>query len=339
MESRFEKAKQYLIDLLQTYGHRPILVKVYQDAVFDFDEAYVEEFCQGKPEAESYISSVYSWIERKKEWMDYTFSYYAEKDFVPFLREKPKPKLKKGDLSVGLNVTEEDVEELKGMGYKQISNIHAMIQVFWNFASYRKTIGKGMKNAILSITVDDEAADYLEMYVHYYNRFIQEKTDSDTWTKDRKTAKEINGLKNMHQAELNALNKKFRTEQIELYTKRKQEMSELRKRHSEELAQYVVMTKEYRALIDNYRKLLRNPYGRINQTYDLTNEKDIRNFIQWYKVLHKKIKNQVVKNIVKVRFKDNPDDAKLFEQMVEEYNSTLPVDAVFDDDEEAEEEV
>jgi len=177
------------------------------------------------------------------------------------------------------------------------------------------------------------------MYVHYYNRFIQEKTERDVWAKDRKVTKEINGLKDKHQAELNALNKKFRTEQIELYTKRKQEISELRKKHSEELAQYVVMTKEYRALIDNYRKLLRNPYGRINQTYDLTNEKDIRNFIQWYKVLHKKIKNQVVKNIVKVRFKDNPDDAKLFEQMVEDYNSTLPFDAVFDDDEEAEEEV
>ena len=31
MENRFETAKQYLIDLLRAYGHRPVIVKVRMD--------------------------------------------------------------------------------------------------------------------------------------------------------------------------------------------------------------------------------------------------------------------------------------------------------------------
>ena len=42
-----------------------------------------------------------------------------------------------------------------------------------------------------------------------------------------------------------------------------------------------------------------------------------------YKTVHKKVKNQTVKNIVKARFGDNDDAAELFRRMVEEYNSSL----------------
>lgn len=75
-----------------------------------------------------------------------------------------------------------------------------------------------------------------------------------------------------------------------------------------------------------------NPNGKINQTYDFTDEHDIRAFISWFKTAHKKVKNQTVKYIVAKRFEDNPDDAELFKKMVDEYNSTL----VGDDDEEKE---
>ena len=185
MESRFELAKNYLIDLLRAYGHRLIIVKIAKDgeeirimaknfvkrqlttadipfpfsegnkknfkiinpeldedmlsilfhkAVFELETAYLEEYCEGKPEAEAYINSVYGWIERKQEWLHCTFSYYEGEEFEPFLEKEPEPELKKGDLSVGLEVTEEDVKTLKEMGYQQISSVHAMAQLFWAFA-------------------------------------------------------------------------------------------------------------------------------------------------------------------------------------------------------------
>lgn len=70
------------------------------------------------------------------------------------------------------------------------------------------------------------------------------------------------------------------------------------------------------------------------QAFDLTNEDDIKRFILLYKTIHKKVKNQTVKNIVKARLGDDEDAAELFKRMVEEYNSSLlPID---DDSEEEE---
>ena len=160
MENRFEIAKQYLIDLLRAYGHRPIIVKIKRDgeevevmartfvkrqlteagimfpynelnkkntkivnselendelsiifhkAVFEIEAAYVEEFCQGKPEAEAYINSIYSWIERKQEWLNCTFFYYNGEDFEPFLEERPKPDFEKG------NTVSSDCQRINGV--------------------------------------------------------------------------------------------------------------------------------------------------------------------------------------------------------------------------------
>ena len=385
MESKFESAKLYLIELLRIYGHRLIIVKIKQDgeevevmartfvrrqltaveiefpwnelnkrspkiknpeldddelsilfhrAVFELETAYVEEFCQGKPEAEAYINSIYSWIERKKEWLDCTFSYYADEEIVPFLEESPKEELEMGELSEGLDVTEEDVKVLKKIGFKKISSIRAMMQVFWSFASYRIPISNAMKNAILSITVDEEAGDYLESYCHFYNSFIQGKIESNAWPVDeeqvKKYEKQIKELNRKHQVELEERNKKHKKEITERNKKHQEEQHELAKKSKAKV-------KECNALIEKIRRLVINPNGKINQTYDLTDEHDIRAFISWFKTAHKKVKNQTVKYIVAKRFEDNPDDAELFKKMVEEYNSTLLGSG--DDDEEIEETV
>ena len=385
MESKFENAKLYLIELLRIYGHRLIIVKIKQDgeevevmartfvrrqltaagiefpwnelnkrspkiknpeldddelsllfhrAVFELETAYVEEFCQGKPEAEAYINSIYSWIERKKEWLGCTFSYYEGEEIVPFLEESPKEVLEMGELSEGLDVTEEDVKALKKIGFKKISSIQAMMQVFWSFASHRTPISNSMKNAILSITVDEEAGDYLESYCHFYNSFIQGKIENNTWPVDeeqvKKYEKQIKELNRKHQVELEEQNKKHKKEITERNKKHQEEQHELAKKCKAKV-------KECNALIEKIRRLVINPNGKINQTYDLTDEYDIRAFISWFRLAHKKVKNQTVKYIVAKRFEDNPDDAELFKKMVEEYNSTLGDSG--DDDEEIKETV
>ena len=189
---------------------------LFHRAVFDLESAYVEEFCQGKPEAEAYINFIYSWIERKREWLNFTFSYYIDEKIVPFLEEPQKEKFEPGELSAGLEVAEEDVKALKKIGFKQISSIQAMMQVFWSFASYRKPIRYAMKNAILSITVDEEAADFLESYIHFYNRFMQPKIEEGAWPVDedrvKKHENQIKELNRRHQIELEERQKKHKNE-------------------------------------------------------------------------------------------------------------------------------
>ena len=294
---------------------------LFHRAVFELESAYVEEFCQGKPEAEAYINFIYSWIERKREWLNFTFSYYIDEKIVPFLEEPQKEKFEPGELSAGLEVAEEDVKALKKMGFKQISSIQAMMQVFWNFASYRKPIRYAMKNAILSITVDEEAADFLESYVHFYNSFMQTRIEEDAWPVDEDRVKK-------HENQIKELNRRHQIELEERNKKHKNEIAERNKRFQEELKVARDNTKEYKKIIDKFRKKVKNPNSKIFQVYDFTDEYEIKDFINWFRVLHKKIKNQTVKCIIAKRFEENPDDAELFKKMVEEYNSTLLPDSV-----------
>ena len=360
MRNRFENAKDYLIELLRAYGHRPVIVKIKQDgeevvvmarsfvkrqltaagimfpyneankkttkiansgldndelsiifhkAVFELEASYIEEFCQGKPEAEAFVNSVYSWIERKQDWLNCTFSYYNEEEIEPFLEARPEPEIEKGDLSEGLMVLEEDVKTIKNMGYNRISNVYAMMELFWDFASRRQPIGKPMKNAILSLTIDEEAADYLTKHYKFYNRFIQEKTQNGSLRNQEDAIKELN---KKHQAELEERNRKH-----------KADITKLNTRHQEELRSLSVTAKEYKKLIDKYRKLAKSPYSKLSQLYDFTNKDDIKEFISWYRVLHKKVKNQTVRTIVRARFGDDESAAELFKKMVDDYNSTL----------------
>lgn len=146
----------------------------------------------------------------------------------------------------------------------------------------------------------------------------------------KKYEKQIKELNRKHQVELEEQKKKHKKEITERNKKHQEEQHELAKKSKAKV-------KECNALIEKIRRLVINPNGKINQTYDLTDEHDIRAFISWFKTAHKKVKNQTVKYIVAKRFEDNPDDAELFKKMVEEYNSTLLGGG--DDEEEIEETV
>ena len=202
------------------------------------------------------------------------------------------------------------------MGFKKISSVQAMMQVFWSFASYRIPIGNSMKNAIISITVDEEAADYLNSYCHFYNSFIQSKIEGGKLPIDEERIKK-------HENQLKELNKRHQAELEERNRQRKADIAEVNRKNQERISEVSATAREYKKVIEKFRKLVKNPHGKLIQAFDLTNEDDIKRFILLYKTVHKKVKNQTVKNIVKARFGDDDDAAELFRRMVEEYNSSL----------------
>lgn len=371
MENRFENAKLYLIDLLRAYGRRPIVVKIREDgevievmaltfvrhqlasvgilfpfnetnertsriinyniddielciafhkAVFELETAYIEDFCQGDPQKEEFVDSVNAWIECKQEWLKRTFPYYDGEEIKPFIEERPEPELEKGELSIGLIVNEEDVKTLSLMGYQQISSVYAMMQLFWNFCLWRKTISKSMKNAILSITVNEEAADYLLSYLQFYNRFIKDKLENNDFLNYKKDIKELN---RKHWNELMELKKKYKETLAEL--KRLQYQGELKGKLQESRGK----VKKFKHIVKKLHNKIANPFSTI---YDLTNEDDIMDYISWFKIMGRKIKNQNVKLIVKNRF-ENESAAELFKRMVEEYNATLIEDIAEEEEE------
>jgi hypothetical protein len=136
------------------------------------------------------------------------------------------------------------------------------------------------------------------------------------------------------------LTKKYKKELEESKKKHKEETATLNRNHQADLHDKLHNSKEkltaYKAVVKKFRKRIHNPNGKLQLSYDLTDEDDIRDFISWFKVEHRKVKNQLVKSIEKIRYADNPEALDLFKSMVEEYNSKLLNEADDDDDDEDE---
>ena len=323
-KQRTSKIINYNIDDIE-------LCIVFHKAVFELETAYIEEFCQSDPQKEEFVDSVHAWIEYKQEWLQSTFPYYDGEEIKPFLEVNPEPELEKGDLTIGLTVNEEDVKTLSIMGYQQISSVYAMMQLFWTFCLWRIPINRSMKKAILSITVNEEAADYLLSYHQFYNRFLKDKLEHNDFLNYKKDMKE---LKKKHRNELMELKKEYQKELMELKKKYQETLAELKRQQNQgdlkgKLQEYKAKVKKYKHIVKGVHDKIANPFSKI---YDLTNEDDIMDYISWFRMMGKKIKNQNIKSIVKHRF-ENESDAELFKSLVEEYNASLIEDVAEEEEE------
>ena len=119
------------------------------------------------------------------------------------------------------------------------------------------------------------------------------------------------------------LKKKYKETLTEL--KRLQYLGDLKGKLKESRAK----VKKYKQIVKRLHDKIANPFSNI---YDLTNEDDIMDYISWFRIMGRKIKNQNVKLIVKSRFEDE-SAAELFKRMVEEYNATLIEDIAAEEEE------
>ncbi len=360
MLNRFQKARNNLMDLLKYYGDRPILVRLTQEgeevrvsakyffkrrlsktgmpfifgtgsnkiaklvnpqlddnklsvilfkAIFEFESAYIEVFCEGKPQAKDYINYVNEWIKQKQEWLSSTFPIYKEEDLIPFIN----PKISLGYFSEGLEVTDKDVKTLEEMGYKRISDEQDMTELFWDFAVRREPIGNLMKNAILAITLDEQAANYLITNHHKLNRIIQEKIDDNGLSpEEKKNLKEMDG------------------EILKIRQEANKKVKAARKNVQEQLKNIKGIRKVSRKL----KQLLLNPLSPITQSYDLTQEEDIDNYIAWFRAWGRRIPPTFVRQLEKRSYQES-GMLVLFKQKVEEHNIKYTIDASDDDNDDS----
>lgn len=368
MNNRFYEAREYLLDLLRTYGRKKIVVKIglegeeikvtaksfvirqlstagisfpfasicereirkknpaierdllsiiFHEALFEFETAYIEEFCLGKPRANDFIDSVFDWIERKREWLSCTFSPYEKADLIPFLDENPIPQTSSIiDEPAVVEVEQEALKSLNEMGYTSITNVMDMQRLFWDFAIRRKPIDKHMVNAIVSITTDDKVLGLLQGNCKAFNRFLQYSIDLLGFKPE--TAKSKEKEKNRIIMEIN--------------TKVNAAKKEERRKNEQVRREWKI----YRKISRQLKHFLQNPKGVFLNTYDLTNEKDIGQFLIWYKIWKRKVPDGFVRSLEKynVNYLES-GKLDLFKQMVEVHNAKyLNVLEEEDDDDE-----
>lgn len=373
-ESRFEKAVQYLVDLLRAYGDRPIIVNINMEgdvievnaydyirqaifksgikfpfaevnvpntrkvndaldidmlsviffkAIFELEQAYVEERSMGRRRLPVSLSTISYWVKKKQEWLDCTFPSYNDNELVPF----PKKKKVISDQSNKDQAVQEAKEALSWLNsIDKIETDEDFNRVFWEMAMHHRPVTKELRDKLRDLMPNDDVFAAFNKNLHQYNRFLQEKIEADTLEDENYKIRELN---KQHQEEMSAQKRAY-----------KEAVAELNRKHQADLHDKLSKSKEkiavYKAVVKKFRTLVYNPLGKIQQTYDLTEKEDIRDFISWFKVEHRKVRNQLVKNIEKRRYADNPEALDLFKKMVEEYNSSL-LNEIDDEDDEIEE--
>ncbi len=283
---------------------------IFHEAVFEYEEAYIETNCLGDPQAEGYINSIYTWINRKRQWLDCTFQHYEDDELVPFMEER-----KSLDLMTEGAIAAR--EAFKSYGIRKVDSMKDTNRLFMEMALQHEPITKEQKKHILNLIVDSDVSKAFIEAVDKYNHLLQYKVDN----------KQIHTEEEENKVKIKALN----IEVTELKKKYKDDVAELK----EEVAKLKKRNKAYEKSYKRIRTLLGNPRDVMFNFYDLTKESDIREYLSWYQVSNRKVKNQTIKVLEKFRYPDNPEALDLFKRMVEEYNATLLDDG---DDKDGEEE-
>ena len=362
--SRLELATKYLIDLMRAYGHRPITVRVnmdgesveimarnfvkrqltkvgilfpyteankantlrlnskldndmvsviFHEALFEFEAAYVEEKCHGNPNAEHFANSIYDWIDRKQQWLQCTFPNYTDDELDPF----PMP-VDDGQEEKDPHAMQKAKAFLSKFGIEKIEDTPDLNKFFWEMAVRRKVISKPIREAVRTVIVSDRLMKAFNNALVAYNEFIEAKTSDPEFVSEEQKVKD---MAKAHKAELNQLAQAQKQEekaknQIKMKLQQEESMS--------------------RKLTKKFMNQLKTHHSRFQQSYDLTQEKDIEEFLSWYKVLKRPVNKKTIKDIVNLRLKE-PGTSELFLSMVDAHNALFAANASEEDevDEEA----
>jgi len=285
---------------------------LFHEALFDFQESYIEEFCIKRPQAQSLIDSVRNWIKQKQEWLTLTFPGYEDEEIMPFLdnlsdaapEEYIDPELIKNDLQV-----------LREMGYESIEHKWEMKQLLWDFAIRRMPIGRFMKLAIKSITKDNRARRHFLKNFRNLNYIIQKRINEGEVSakKEKEVEKRINEITIEANQRVNAAKK------------------EIRQKYEKERKEWKTSLKISR----NLKSALLNPCNKIHDSYDLTNEEDIGKFLSWFVIWQRTIPGRLIRGLEKHRYQE-PGQLDLLKEMVEKHNEKYA--ETLEDNEDIEEE-
>ena len=220
------------------------------------------------------------------------------------------------------------ITQLREWGYGSIRDIPTLQQLFWECSQRNLVLDKLMRVAIVEC-IDEESLylKFLGMAKHY-NGWKQQSID--------KFSHQINALRkelNEQKEENNSIREMFRKLQSEniklkmelLQQKPKSEGAQVNELRHELKKQYNLSLTEIRAK-HKPDKLIRqallndlcNPCSKLFNAYDLTQEEDCLEYIQWFRKAGRKINNPTLLSIEQ-RYQGH--DISTFLALTETYNA------------------
>lgn len=204
-----------------------------------------------------------------------------------------------------------------------VVTISGVNQVFWTLSYAGMNITQNMRDALVSLTDNQEIRDYID--------YCCDKYDSDVIKHIRnnklKSQKEIKLSEKMAKKNAEVENLKLKckekTESIKENNKEIERLKrDLSKSYQAKYEKKVKLHFSYKGIINYLLEGLISPYSRISRAYNLNNEEDITLFLKWFEYSGKTISNNTIKYIAKNQITDE-NSLERFKELVKEMNERV----------------
>ena len=304
MMDSLNHATEYLIDLLRAYGHRAIVVNINQQG----EELHIQakDFVRRQLAAAG-IKFPYSETNKPNNRIlnkhideDMLSVIFHEALFeleTAYVKEKceGEPKAERYIESINSWIERKKVW-LKCTFPATIEDVNKLL---WELAMRRIPVTKSMRSAVETLITDARVGAWFEETAHSYNCYLHVRSMDPVFRKD--------------ELALQKMRKGFKAELSNAQNDLKQLREKVKREHGQGESSY---RKLARKLINQ----LKTSNSRFQATYDFTQEKDIEEFLSWYKVLKRPVKKQTMKSISRAIVKGGGSE-ELFMKMAEEQNA------------------
>lgn len=213
------------------------------------------------------------------------------------------------------------LQKLASMGCERMDNMDHLDYMFWRFAYLGEEITQSMRDAMVSLTIKSELRDYIDYQVDKYNYAIRkQKSDSES-ERQIKMKKESEDSKLKQQIELIKIAEKKkaldeREEMLKAYGKKKMQ-------HYKDKIKDLKINNEGRHNLSRILiKKLSNTSDPFFKSYNLNNEKDIREYISWFDAALVSIKASLSRKLLE-EFITEESAKQLFIDLVKQTNDKI----------------
>lgn len=289
-------------------------------AIFNMKAGYLEDYTPENEIDEKKRNAVRKSMEQDVKWL-HTFSGYDDESLTPF------PYTEDG-VGPGAEERREEIEECKALlSDLRISRFHAINGIndaFIALAAVRVNMTQSMRDALISLTDNQELRDYIDYFCDKYKSDLSETN----WLIYFKSYKLLRGsivdeklnIKRNEVEKLKLLVESKNKEIKELKEEMKRLKSKYGKEYGERLQRTQKNNKTYRNLGKALFVSLTDYRSKLVQSYNLNQEDDIRQYLSWFENAGKVLRRTYIESIVRHRITDN--DAKiLFRNLALEMNT------------------
>lgn len=302
--------------------HRNLSVKQMTVLVLrgfiELKKGYIEDFTPEFVRDLERIEMIKKSLRADKKYLK-TFSEYDNDTLTPFSTTRIFTDPMTDERMEKINECKKWIRSLK----LSVVTISGVNQVFWTLSYAGMNITQNMRDALISLTDNQEIRDYID--------YCCDKYDFDV-TKHIRNKK----VKNQEVIELSEklVKKKTEVETLKLKCKEKTESIKEKNKEIERLKRD--LSKSYQAKYEKKVKLhfsykgtikyllegLISPNSKISRAYNLNNEEDIVLFLKWFEYSGKTIPNNTIKYIAKYQITDE-NSLERFKELVNEMNERV----------------